>query len=73
MNLLKTVIIYLAFAPTIIKPLQNIETVVGNSINIVCKNNGAPIPRITWTYNGTKLLDERYLKTDTGDLQIRLV
>ena len=42
-------------APNIITAPQNIGTDVGNSVNFSCVAEGAPVPSITWEYNGNDL------------------
>ena len=41
--------------PNIITVPQNISTNVGNSVNFLCVAEGAPVPSITWEYNGNHL------------------
>ena len=63
----------LALAPKITEPLNKVETIVGRTITIGCKNFGVPKPHVTWTRNNIKLTGGRYSILYNGDLQIRLV
>lgn len=65
--------IYLASAPHFIEPPQNIETVEGEFTTIACSADGKPKPRMAWSKDNTTLPDGLYLKTNSSDLQIRLV
>ena len=52
----------MSFAPEFINPLNNLEIVIGQSLDLECKLSGTPKPEVTWLHNG-KIINNEFVST----------